>query len=75
MRCEGDKTYDHPGDCPVCGMHLVEKKEKSKGDVHQAHDSTIMKHDHMKMMHDSTTLKKGHMMHDTTSRKHNHMDM
>jgi len=27
MRCEGDKTYDEPGDCPVCGMHL--KKEES----------------------------------------------
>jgi len=24
MRCEGDKTYDDPGDCPVCGMHLTE---------------------------------------------------
>ena len=23
MHCEGDKTYDQPGDCPVCGMHLV----------------------------------------------------
>ena len=22
MRCEGDKTYNEPGDCPVCGMHL-----------------------------------------------------
>ena len=22
MHCEGDKTYDKPGDCPVCGMHL-----------------------------------------------------
>jgi len=22
MRCEGDKTYDKTGDCPVCGMHL-----------------------------------------------------
>jgi Cu2+-exporting ATPase len=22
MLCEGDKTYDEPGDCPVCGMHL-----------------------------------------------------
>ncbi len=28
MRCEGDKTYSKPGDCPVCGMHL--KKEESK---------------------------------------------
>lgn len=23
MGCEGDKTYPIPGDCPVCGMHLV----------------------------------------------------
>ena len=23
MHCEGDKTYDSPGDCPVCGMDLV----------------------------------------------------
>ena len=22
MGCEGDKTYNHPGECPVCGMHL-----------------------------------------------------
>jgi heavy metal translocating P-type ATPase len=28
MRCEGDKMYDKPGDCPVCGMHLV--KEESR---------------------------------------------
>lgn len=25
MFCEGDKTYGHPGDCPVCGMDLVEQ--------------------------------------------------
>lgn len=25
MRCEGDKTYNHPGHCPVCGMDLVEQ--------------------------------------------------
>jgi Cu2+-exporting ATPase len=24
MRCEGDKTYNKSGDCPVCGMDLVE---------------------------------------------------
>lgn len=24
MHCEGDKTYDTSGDCPVCGMDLVE---------------------------------------------------
>src|SRR6218665_542244 len=22
MHCEGDKTYDQPGNCPVCGMNL-----------------------------------------------------
>lgn len=25
MRCEGEKTYDKPGSCPVCGMDLVEQ--------------------------------------------------
>ena len=25
MHCEGDKTYDQPGNCPVCGMDLVEE--------------------------------------------------
>jgi P-type Cu+ transporter len=30
MHCEGDKTYDKPGDCPVCGMDLV---EQPSGDV------------------------------------------
>lgn len=25
MHCEGDKTYDQPGDCPVCGMDLVQE--------------------------------------------------
>ncbi|CAG5082061.1 heavy metal translocating P-type ATPase [Parvicella tangerina] len=32
MQCEGDKTYDKPGDCPVCGMALVpEVKINSTG--------------------------------------------
>ena len=22
MKCEDDKTYSNPGDCPVCGMAL-----------------------------------------------------
>ncbi|MBM1104672.1 copper-translocating P-type ATPase [Aurantibacter crassamenti] len=25
MHCEGDKIYDESGDCPVCGMDLVEE--------------------------------------------------
>ena len=26
MQCEGNRTYDAPGDCPVCGMDLVEEQ-------------------------------------------------
>ena len=29
MHCEGDKTYDKPGDCPVCGMDLVEEQNSA----------------------------------------------
>src|SRR3546814_15970197 len=25
MHCEGDRTYDKPGNCPVCGMDLVQQ--------------------------------------------------
>ena len=31
MRCEGDKTYDEPGDCPVCGMHLNKEEIRPAG--------------------------------------------
>ena len=48
MHCEGEKTYAQPGDCPVCGMHLVavgpnEKPEK--------HDSSSGKHEHTHAHH------------------------
>jgi Cu2+-exporting ATPase len=29
MHCEADKTYNKPGDCPVCGMDLVEEENLS----------------------------------------------
>lgn len=31
MHCEGDKTYDKPGDCPVCGMHLNKEESSAAG--------------------------------------------
>lgn len=31
MLCEGDKMYEEPGDCPVCGMDLVEEIDLSAG--------------------------------------------
>ena len=37
MYCEGDKTYDKPGDCPVCGMHLVKKGEENRQHEHAGH--------------------------------------
>lgn len=45
MNCEGDKTYDKPGDCPVCGMHLKEKEAEKQ----IADDPT--KHNHEKELH------------------------
>ncbi len=30
MHCEGDKTYDQPGSCPVCGMDLIEQPALKK---------------------------------------------
>jgi Cu2+-exporting ATPase len=29
MHCEGDKTYNKPGDCVICGMDLVEEQNLS----------------------------------------------
>lgn len=50
---------DKPGKCPKCEMTLVEKKEMKKGGMKK--DTTMMKHDQKKMMHDSTSMKKGQM--------------
>lgn len=36
MRCEGDKMYDKPGQCPVCNMNL--EKMDSTTHQHQGHD-------------------------------------
>ncbi|WP_452232276.1 heavy metal translocating P-type ATPase [Lacinutrix sp. MEBiC02595] len=41
MHCEGDKTYDKPGDCPVCGMDLVEEQNLS---IHTAEQWTCPMH-------------------------------
>ncbi len=34
MKCEGDKTYDEPGTCPVCHMDLKPVGE----DSHDGHN-------------------------------------
>ncbi|WP_282055742.1 heavy metal translocating P-type ATPase [Maribacter luteus] len=35
MHCEGDKTYDKAGDCPVCGMDLVEEQNLTTASTEQ----------------------------------------
>ena len=47
MHCEGDKTYDKPGDCPVCGMHLVkEESQASKKTVYTCPMHPEVQQDH-----------------------------
>ncbi|MFC6269483.1 heavy metal translocating P-type ATPase [Frigoriflavimonas asaccharolytica] len=35
MHCEGEKTYDKAGDCPVCGMDLVEEQKLTTSNFEQ----------------------------------------
>jgi len=35
MHCEGDKTYNKAGNCPVCGMDLVEEQNLSTSNSEQ----------------------------------------
>lgn len=35
MHCEGEKTYDKAGDCPVCGMDLVEEQKAGASNAEQ----------------------------------------
>jgi len=64
MHCEGDKTYDQPGDCPVCGMHLVPVGGAS-GD-HGKHSHASASHDH------AHSKAHSHEMKATEHSKHDH---
>lgn len=35
MHCEGDKMYDEPGNCPVCGMDLVPEVSASNANAEE----------------------------------------
>lgn len=39
MQCEGDKTYDEPGECPICKMDLKEVKKAVGQDANGGHDN------------------------------------
>lgn len=36
MKCEGNKIYNEPGDCPVCNMRLM-PLNKTNSTTHQHH--------------------------------------
>ncbi|MFY9152717.1 MAG: heavy metal-binding domain-containing protein [Prolixibacteraceae bacterium] len=38
MGCEGDKTYDSPGNCPVCNMKLVPVNDSGSHDHEKGHE-------------------------------------
>jgi len=44
MKCEGEKTYDKPGKCPVCKMDLVAVSEH-EDDEHE-HSEEGEEHEH-----------------------------
>jgi Cu2+-exporting ATPase len=47
MHCEGDRVYDKPGRCPVCGMYLVPVDKDELGHHHEGHEeNTDVKHEH-----------------------------
>ncbi len=52
MHCEGDKTYDKPGTCPVCNMFLVpvESKGSQKSEVKEQHHCNCHSNDQEKQM-------------------------
>jgi hypothetical protein len=51
---------DKPGNCPKCGMTLVEKTDTKQGGMHKMHDMKKMKNmqDTTKMKCDSAKMKK-----------------
>jgi len=43
MRCEGDKTYNRPGDCPKCGMDLVSENVEETSEEEKAYKKMLKK--------------------------------
>ena len=43
MHCEGEKTYDKPGDCPVCGMDLVEQPSSDTEEEDKTYKNLLRK--------------------------------
>ena len=68
MKCEGEKTYDQPGRCPVCGMYLVpvEKQDEEK----HLHSEAGHTHHHVQTPHEHHHH--GEHKHEHSHKKHRH---
>jgi Cu2+-exporting ATPase len=55
MQCEGEKTYEEAGDCPVCGMHLNKESSVSQTGIIY----TCPMHPEVKVDHPGTCPKCG----------------
>ena len=56
MKCEGEKTYDHPGRCPVCNMFLILLEETVLVQEDIENKPSYPAHNHT---HDSPHMEKG----------------
>jgi len=45
MKCEGDKTYDKPGQCPTCKMDLAEVKAEGTTEEHEGDEDDYEGHE------------------------------
>ena len=43
MHCEGEKTYDKPGNCPICGMDLVEQPSANTEEEDKTYKTLLQK--------------------------------
>jgi Cu2+-exporting ATPase len=62
MKCEGEKVYDQPGDCPICNMHLVPVDGQKTGMKHELHSNNGHHHheeNHHDHNHESNTKGRG----------------
>lgn len=51
MHCEGEKTYNEPGSCPVCNMHLKPVSEVGSEPLQVSHNTGDKHHNHEHPIH------------------------
>ena len=46
MKCEGVKTYDKPGNCPICHMNLIPVNKQGEHEHHYHHEQITVHDEH-----------------------------